>query len=139
MAQNYQDWEPAGWDKRGMKPKESKEKQLNIARRLGTTIVTASKYDAGKNKNAASGPALYARKVEEQDEVFTLPKVDLSFRLRLQKARTAKQMSQKDLAVRLNVKASVIQEYESGKVVPNPALISKMERILGTKLRESKK
>lgn len=43
MAQNYQDWEPAGWDKRGMKPKESKEKQLNIARRLGTTIVTASK------------------------------------------------------------------------------------------------
>ena len=31
--------------------------------------------------------------------MFTLPKVDLSFRLRLQKARTAKQMSQKDLAV----------------------------------------
>ena len=42
---------------------------------------------------------MYARKVEEKDEVFTLPKVDLSFRLRLQKARTAKQMSQKDLAV----------------------------------------
>lgn len=87
--------------------------------------------------------------MEEEDEVFTLPKVDLSFRLRLQKARTAKQMSQKDLAVvgnvrlvwlqKLNVKVSVIQEYESGKVVPNPALISKMERILGTKLRESKK
>lgn len=31
------------------------------------------------------------------------PKVDLSFRLRLQKARTAKQMSQKDLAVVGNV------------------------------------
>ena len=55
--------------------------------------------DAGKNKNVTNGPALYARKVEEEDEVFTLPKVDLSFRLRLQKARTAKQMSQKDLAV----------------------------------------
>lgn len=37
------------------------------------------------------------------------------------------------------MKASVIQEYESGKAIPNPALISKMERILGTKLRESKK
>ena len=46
-----------------------------------------------------NGPVLYARKVEEEDEVFTLPKVDLSFRLRLQKARTEKQMSQKDLAV----------------------------------------
>ena len=43
--------------------------------------------DAGKNKNVTNGPALYARKVEEEDEVFTLPKVDLSFRLRLQKAR----------------------------------------------------
>lgn len=41
--------------------------------------------------------------MEEEDEVFTLPKVDLSFRLRLQKARTAKQMSQKDLAVVGNV------------------------------------
>lgn len=37
------------------------------------------------------------------------------------------------------MKSSVIQEYESGKVIPNPALISKMEKILGTKLRESKK
>ena len=46
-----------------------------------------------------NGRVLYARKVEEEDEVFTLPKVDLSFRLRLQKARTEKQMSQKDLAV----------------------------------------
>ena len=99
-----------------------------------------------------NGPVLYARKVEEEQEVFAVPKVDLSFRLRLQKARTEKQMSQKDLAVvcfflflkllflqRLNVKASVIQEYESGKAIPNPALISKMEKILGAKLRESKK
>jgi len=31
----------------------------------------------------------------------------------------------------------VIQDYESGKVVPNNALISRMERILGMKLRNS--
>ena len=42
---------------------------------------------------------MYARKVEEEDEVFTLPKVDLSFRLRLQKARTEKKLSQKELAM----------------------------------------
>ena len=60
--------------------------------------------DAGKNKNDSNGPVLYARKVEEENEVFTLPKVDLSFRLRLQKARLDKKMSQKDLAVvRLSV------------------------------------
>lgn len=55
--------------------------------------------DAGKNKNVANAPVLYARKVEEEEEVFTLPKVNLSFRLRLQKARQEKQISQKDLAV----------------------------------------
>ena len=32
-----------------------------------------------------------------------------------------------------------LKEYESGKAIPNPALISKMEKILGTKLRDSKK
>ena len=110
MSQFYQDWEPVIFRKKETKSTDSKEKQVNIARRLGTTVVTTSKCkitkeiilhvdDAGKNKSVTSGPVLYARKVEEQDEVFTLPKVDLSFRLRLQKARTAKQMSQKDLAV----------------------------------------
>lgn len=52
-----------------------------------------------KNKNIVNAPALYARKVEEEDEVFTLPKVNLSFRHRLQSARQEKQMTQKDLAV----------------------------------------
>ncbi|KAK8818452.1 multiprotein bridging factor type [Blastocystis sp. ATCC 50177/Nand II] len=139
MSNSYQDWAPAGWDKRHVKPTESKEKQVNIARRLGNTVVTAAKYDAGRNKNNATGTNMYARKVEEEDEVFTLPKVDLSFRLRLQKARTEKKLSQKELAMKLNVQASVIQDYESGKIIPNPNLISKMERILGVKLRESKK
>ena len=55
--------------------------------------------DAGKNKNVVNAPVLYARKVEEEDEVFTLPKVNLSFRLRLQNARKEKQLTQKDLAV----------------------------------------
>ena len=106
--------------------------------------------DAGKNKNVVNAPVLYARKVEEEDEVFTLPKVNLSFRLRLQNARKEKQLTQKDLAVvgvsvsladsqKLNVKASVIQDYESGKVIPNPALISKMEKVLGVRLRDPKK
>lgn len=51
---------------------------------------------------------MYARKVEEEDEVFTLPKVDLSFRLRLQKARTEKKLSQKELAMVSAVSFSLI-------------------------------
>lgn len=44
-------------------------------------------------------------------------------------------MTQKDLAVRINEKPSVIQEYESGKAIPHAQILSKMERILGVKLR----
>ena len=43
MSNSYQDWTPAGWDKRHVKSTESKEKQVNIARRLGNTVVTAAK------------------------------------------------------------------------------------------------
>ena len=49
-------------------------------------------------------------------------------------ARTAKKMTQKELATAINEKPQVVAEYESGKAVPNPQIISKLERKLGTKL-----
>ena len=50
-------------------------------------------------------------------------------------SRQSKSMTQKDLAVRINEKPSVIQEYESGKAIPHAQILAKMERILGVKLR----
>ena len=44
-------------------------------------------------------------------------------------------MTQKDLAQKTNEKPSVIQDYESGKAIPNPQILGKFERILGVKLR----
>lgn len=49
-------------------------------------------------------------------------------------ARTAKKMTQKEVATAINEKPQVVAEYESGKAVPNPQIISKLERTLGTKL-----
>ena len=43
-------------------------------------------------------------------------------------------MSQKDLGTKINEKPQVIQQYEGGKAVPNPQVISKIERALGVKL-----
>jgi putative transcription factor len=39
----------------------------------------------------------------------------------------------------INEKPQVIQEYESGKAIPNQQIIRKLERALGTKLRSAKK
>jgi len=49
-------------------------------------------------------------------------------------ARTAKKITQKELATAINEKPQVVAEYESGKAIPNPQIISKLERKLGTKL-----
>ena len=46
-----------------------------------------------------------------------------------------KSMTQKDLATKVNEKPSVIQDYENGKAIPSPALLAKLERVLGVKLR----
>jgi putative transcription factor len=50
-------------------------------------------------------------------------------------ARNNLKLSQKDIAQKVNEKPSVIQDYESGKAIPNPQILGKLERALGVKLR----
>ena len=44
-------------------------------------------------------------------------------------------LSQKDVAQKINEKPSILQDYESGKAIPNPQILGKLERALGVKLR----
>ena len=53
----------------------------------------------------------------------------------MQAARLELKLSQKDLAAKVNEKVSVLQDYESGKAIPNPQILGKLERNLGVKLR----
>jgi len=75
-----------------------------------------------------------AKKLEEATEVGTIAKVDKSLSKAIMQARTVKNMTQKDLATAINEKPQVVAEYESGKAIPNPQIISKLERQLGCKL-----
>lgn len=75
-----------------------------------------------------------ARKLEEADDAGRIAKVDKSLSKAIMQARTAKKMTQKDLATAINEKPQVIGQYESGKAVPNPQIISKLEQKLGCKL-----
>jgi len=54
-------------------------------------------------------------------------------------ARLAKKMNQKQLGTAINEKPQVIQQYEAGKAIPNPQVISKLERALGCRLPRPKK
>ena len=72
-------------------------------------------------------------------EEYKVDTVSHEFKIALQKAREAKKMTQSDLAKAVMEKQSVIQEYESGKAIPNPQVILKLERALGAKLPRDKK
>lgn len=59
------------------------------------------------------------------------PLTRLKIRQSIQKARLAKSLTQKDLAGKLRINVKIINEYESGKVVPDKTMISKICRVLG--------
>ncbi|KAE8705831.1 Multiprotein-bridging factor 1c [Hibiscus syriacus] len=80
-------------------------KAVNKALRPGTADKAVKKFDAGSNKKAA-GPVIDARKLDEA---------------------AALDWETTDL--------KVVQEYENGKAVPNQAVLAKIERVLGVKLR----
>ena len=48
-------------------------------------------------------------------------------------------MTQKQLAQQLQMQPNIINEYESGKAIPNNGVIAKIERALGVKLPRAPK
>lgn len=124
-----QDWEPVVLRKKTTgKPKTAAA--LDKAQREGKVEVV-ERFDHG---NKQSHAPVNARKLEEETEDFKHVHVTHEFRMALQKARQEKKMTQADLAKAIAVKPSVIQEYENGKAIPDPAIISKLNRVLGVTL-----
>ena len=63
------------------------------------------------------------------------PRVAPSVGKTIGQARQEKGLTQKELGTKINEKPNVIADYESGKAIPNPQILAKMERTLGVKLR----
>ena len=100
------------------------------------SVNTQMKYSEGNKK---SNTVIDKRKLDEQDQAGKLPEVGLSLGRRIQQARMAKSMTQKQLATLINEKPNVVAEYEQGKATPNNQILGKLERKLGVKLRGLKK
>ncbi|KAF5205681.1 Multiprotein-bridging factor 1c [Thalictrum thalictroides] len=130
-----QDWEPVVVRKSKPKAQELRDpKVVNQALRSGVEVQTVKKTDAGLNKKVVA-PVVNARKLDEAAEPSTFDRVSTEVKQAIQKARLAKKLSQAELAKQINEKASVVQEYESGKAVPNQNVLAKLEKVLGVKLR----
>merc|ERR1712032_1115732 len=113
-----------------------KPSSVNQALRSGGQVETIKKYNAGGNsQRSASGNI---GKIDDEDEELSHQKVGTELKKLIIQGRTAKKMSQSALAQAINEKPQVIQEYESGKAIPNNQILGKLERALGVKLRGKK-
>lgn len=130
-----QDWEPVVLHKARPKAQDLRDpKAVNQALRTGIQVQTIKKFDAGSNKKHGATD-LNVKKLDEAAEPAALERVSVEVRQAIQKARITKKMSQAELAKQINERPQVVQEYENGKAVPNQAVLAKMERVLGVKLR----
>ncbi|CAK9291308.1 unnamed protein product [Gordionus sp. m RMFG-2023] len=128
-----------GWDDVVVlrKPQQGNElksqKAIKEAQRKGVPVDTAKKYAAGTNKQKSVDKNTL--KLEQDTENLQHEKVPLELGKIISKRRVEMNMTQKDLATKICEKPQIVNEYESGKAIPNQQIISKMERILSMKLR----
>lgn len=76
---------------------------------------------------------VFHTRIEEQQLVLSFPCEELQYVYAV--GRQAKSWTQADLAKQICEKQTVVNEYESGKAVPNQQILAKMERALGIRLR----
>lgn len=91
------------------------------------------------SKSATTTMTKKTRDLIHTNDVIVPPKLTPEFRKAMQLARNALKISQKQLATTLQVSPKLIVEYENGKAIPNNQFISKLEKVLKTKLPRPKK
>eukprot|EP00434_Breviolum_minutum_P021317 symbB.v1.2.018808.t1/scaffold1452.1/size117917/7 len=131
--QTNQDWAPVVWQKAAPKGKSAKS-----ATEVWSGYVETDKKFAGGTNTSAHSTVPNAKKLDENGETFRHATVSHEFKTALQQARLAKKMTQSSLATAINEKSSVINEYESGKAIPNGAIINKLNKALGVRLPKAK-
>lgn len=131
MAYAHQDWKPVIIH-RELTKEESIKKGL---------FVTESKHTGVATINKQSKTDISMRKIE-QDDGFKPATVSHSLALQIQKARTEKKMTQKELATKSMVPLATIQAYESinsAGVIVESAVLQKLSKILGVILKKPAK
>tara|TARA_B110000046_G_scaffold185362_2_gene226710 strand:+ start:9600 stop:9992 length:393 start_codon:yes stop_codon:yes gene_type:complete len=118
---SHQDWDQVVFKKRLPRSiVESKSRGVKISKERANT------------KNEAFKNTLNMRKVDNEE--IEIKKVGFNLSKLIQKARFDSKLSQKALADKLNIQVSVIQKYESGKIIPNKTFLYKMGKIVNVHL-----
>ncbi|XP_065161257.1 endothelial differentiation-related factor 1-like [Atheta coriaria] len=109
------------------------EQAVNNARRSGAAVDTQQKWGAGSNKQHVA--TKNTAKLDRETEELRHEHISLDIGKLIQQGRQARNLSQKDLATKINEKPQVITDYEAGRGLPNNIILGKIERAIGLKLR----
>lgn len=109
------------------------QQAINAAQKQGIPIETSKKYNAATNKHVST--SLNTAKLDRETEELHHDTVGIDVAKLIQQSRQAKGITQKDLATKICEKPQVVNDYESGKAIPNQQVLGKLEKALGVKLR----
>ena len=87
-----------------------------------------------KAKNSNSEVSHKMRKIDQATDVEKIQKVSQKVSKAIIDGRTAKKMNRKQLASAIQENVKIVEEYETGKAIPNIKIINKLQRTLGVKL-----
>ena len=100
----------------------SKQKNVNSDNTKKTKVIKNKNGEKNKIDNKLD------KKVEDGDMKHKI--ISLKLRQEIQKRRTSQNLTQKDLATRINLPTSVINEIESGRAIYNHQHMNKLKRFL---------
>tara|TARA_B110000971_G_scaffold213899_1_gene245318 strand:- start:751 stop:1125 length:375 start_codon:yes stop_codon:yes gene_type:complete len=124
MSIEHQDWTPVVFKKKQsttLTNEDIRRSNYNTKGRVATNSV-----------NNISGQKL--NKLANETESFEIKKISLSLSKQIQRARLSNKLTQKELALRINVSSKVINEFEAGTAKPDNNVKMKIQRALGVKL-----
>ena len=114
---DHQDWKPVVFKK-------------NPTKKSGTTSSKVAVASTNSNKGFNGT----GKKIADDDgDIKKVPTVGIGIGKQIAQARTAKKLSQKQLATQMNLPLQTVQLNENGKAIRNNGLLAKFERALGTK------
>ena len=104
-----------------------KGKHVDAKKKRDGSGETKTRYD--------STHSTQQRKLDEATDVVKPKLINPLIKTAIIKARNAKGLTQKQLTTQAQVQPQIVQQYETGKIKADVNVLSKMERILGVKLR----
>jgi len=114
---NHQNWTPITLNKKPVTPKNPKQ----------YTIINKVKNDDEIKK----------AKIENESESFKIEKPKLSFCNDLKKCRIKANLTQQDLAKKINKHVTIIQDLENGKLNPDGQILNNLNKALNVQLSKN--